>query len=337
MADMNQIVRVAVDAFHGKVTKYSHDDSMELLRTALVEANGGSTRIDYKAVRDGKCGEVFALVEEILQRTVYEGLRDNDFFLQLVDERNIAAGDQNVFEIVDSNLFTVADAADGTQGIRRQRLDGSTTVTINTSFKVVRIYEELNRVLSGLVDFNHFINKVAESMKAKLLNDIYTLWTGVTAEDIGGAAYFPAAGAYDERTLLETIEHVEAAANGKSAVILGTKTALRNLVPAVQSNGSRDDLYNMGYYGKFYGTNVVVLPQRHKVNSTEFQYDNDTLTILAGDNKPIKLVREGESIIIPGNPLDNRDMTQEYMYGEKYGLGLVMASNTGIGRYKFVA
>lgn len=337
MADMNQIVRVAVDAFHGKVTKYSHDDSMELLRTALVEANGGSTRIDYKAVRDGKCGEVFALVEEILQRTVYEGLRDNDFFMQLVDERNIAAGDQNVFEIVDSNLFTVADAADGTQGVRRQRLDGSTTVTINTSFKVVRIYEELNRVLSGLVDFNHFINKVAESMKAKLLNDIYTLWTGVTAADIGGAAYFPAAGAYDEKTLLETIEHVEAAANGKSAVILGTKTALRNLVPAVQSNGSRDDLYNMGYYGKFYGTNVVVLPQRHKVNSTEFQYDNDTLTILAGDNKPIKLVREGESIIIPGNPLDNRDMTQEYMYGEKYGLGLVMASNTGIGRYKFVA
>ena len=337
MADMNQIVRVAVDAFHGKVTKYSHDDSMELLRTALVEANGGSTRIDYKAVRDGKCGEVFALVEEILQRTVYEGLRDNDFFMQLVDERNIAAGDQNVFEIVDSNLFTVADAADGTQGIRRQRLDGSTTVTINTSFKVVRIYEELNRVLSGLVDFNHFINKVAESMKARLLNDIYTLWTGVTAEDIGGAAYFPAAGAYDEKTLLETIEHVEAAANGKSAVILGTKTALRNLVPAVQSNGSRDDLYNMGYYGKFYGTNVVVLPQRHKVNSTEFQYDNDTLTILAGDNKPIKLVREGESIIIPGNPLDNRDMTQEYMYGEKYGLGLVMASNTGIGRYKFAA
>lgn len=336
MADMNQIVRVAVDAFHGKVTKYSHDDSMELLRTALVEANGGSTRIDYKAVRDGKCGEVFALVEEILQRTVYEGLRDNDFFMQLVDERNIAMGDQNIFEVEDSNLFTVADAAEGTQGIRRQRLDGSTTMTINTSFKVVRIYEELNRVLSGKVDFNHFINKVSESMKAKLLNDIYTLWTGVTADDIGGAAYFPAAGAYDEKTLLETIEHVEAAANGKSAIILGTKTALRNLAPAIQGNASRDDLYNMGYYGKFYGTNVVVLPQRHKVNSTEFQYDNDTLTILAGDDKPIKLVREGESIIIPGDPMNNRDLTQEYMYGEKYGLGLVLAANTGIGRYKFV-
>ena len=337
MADMNQIVRVAVDAFHGKVTKYSQEDSMELLRTALVEANGGSTRIDYKAVRDGKCGEVFALVEEILQRTVHEGLRDNDFFMQLVEERNIAMGDQNIFEIEDSNLFTVADAAEGTQGIRRQRLGGFTTMSIGTSFKVVRIYEELNRVLSGHVDFNHFIGKVAESMKAKLLEEIYQLWTGVTAEDIGGAAYFPAAGVYDEKTLLETIEHVEAVSGGKTAIILGTKTALRNLAPAIQGNASRDDLYNMGYYGKFYGTNVVVLPQRHQVNSTEFLFDNDTLTILAGDDKPIKLVREGESIIIPGNPMDNRDLTQEYMYGEKYGLGLVLAANTGIGRYKFVA
>lgn len=335
MADMNQIVRVAVDAFHGQVTKYSHNESMDLLRTALVEANGGSTRIDYKAIRDGKCGEVFALVEEILQRTVYEGLRDNDFFMNLVEERNIAMGDQNLFEIEESNLFTVADAAEGTQGIRRQRLEGFTQMSINTSFKVVRIYEELNRVLSGQVDFNHFINKVSESMKAKLLNDIYTLWVGVTAEDIGGAAYFPAAGAYDEKTLLETIEHVEAAADGKQAVILGTKTALRNLAPSIQGNASRDDLYNMGYYGKFYGTPVVVLPQRHKVNSTEFQYDNDTLTILAGDEKPIKLVREGQSVIVPGNPMENRDFTQEYMYGEKYGLGLVLASNTGIGRYKF--
>ena len=336
MADMNQIVQVAVDAFHNNVTKYSQNDSMELLRTALVEANGGSTRINYKDVRDGKCGEVFALVEEILQRTTYEGMRDNDFFMNMVEERNLALGDQNLFEVEDSTLFAVADAADGTQGIRRQRLDGYTT-TFTTSFKVVRIYEELNRVLSGQVDFNHFINKIAESMKQKLLNDIYTMWASVTAEDIGGAAYFPAAGAYDETTLLETIEHVEAAANGKSAIILGTKTALRNLAPSIQGNASRDDLYHMGYYGKFYGTNVVVVPQRHKINSTEFVYDNDTLTILAGDDKPIKLVREGESVIIPGDALRNRDLTQEYMYGEKYGLGLVLASNTGIGRYKIAA
>lgn len=335
MADMNQIVQVAVDAYHNNVTKYSLQDSTQLLREALVQANNGSARVDYKAVRDGKCSEVFSIVEEILQRTVYEGLRENDFFMNMVEERNIALGDQNLFVIEDSNLFTVADAAEGTQGIRRQRLDGYTTVTIPTSFKVVRIYEELNRVLSGQVDFNHFINKVSESMKAKLLNDVYALWASATATDIGGTAFYPAAGSYDEDTLLDTIAHVEAAADGKSAVIIGTKTALRYLAPSIQGDGFKNDLYNMGYAGKFYGTNVVCIPQRHKINSTDFLFENDVVTILAGDDKPVKLVREGESTIIPGNPMSNRDLTQEYLYAEKYGLGLVMASNTGIGRYKF--
>lgn len=82
---------------------------------------------------------------------------------------------------------------------------------------------------------------------------------------------------------------------------------------------------------------MTVIPQRHKVNSTEFVHDNSTLLIVAGDDKPIKLVREGESIIIPGDPLHNRDLTQEYLYGEKYGLGFVMAANGGIGRYKIIA
>lgn len=246
MADMNQIIKVAVDAYHGTVNKYSQGDSMELLRKALVEANGNSTKINYRDVRDGKCSTVFALVEEILQRTVYEGLQDNDFFMQLVDERNVAMGDQPVFEIEDSTLFTVADAAEGTQGIRRQRLDGRSSMTLHTSFKVVRFYEELNRVLSGQVDFNHMINKIAESMKAKLLEDIYSLWMSATSEDLGGAVYFPAAGAYDENTLLELIEHVEAAAGGKPAVIMGTKAALRNLAPSIQCDTSKSDLYNMG-------------------------------------------------------------------------------------------
>ena len=75
MADINDIVKVAVDAYRGNVTKYSTGDSMELLRKALVEANNGSTKLNYKAIRDGKCQGLFALVEEILSRTVVEGLQ----------------------------------------------------------------------------------------------------------------------------------------------------------------------------------------------------------------------------------------------------------------------
>ena len=75
MAEIKDIVKVAVDAYHGNVEQYSIGQSMELMQKALVEANGGSTTLNYKNIRDGKCNGLFALVEEILSRTVVEGLQ----------------------------------------------------------------------------------------------------------------------------------------------------------------------------------------------------------------------------------------------------------------------
>lgn len=338
MTEMNDIIQVAIDAYAGNTVKYSVGDSMELLRKALIEANGGSTKLNYKNIRDGKCVGLFALVEEILARTVVDGLQGDEYFNSLVDFRNVALGDQNLFVTEDSDLFVISEAADGTQGIRRQRLGGYSEIAIPTSFKTVKIYEELNRVLSGQVDFNFFIKKVGESFRKHLLDDIYSLWTRATAADFGGDTFFPTAGAYDEDALLELIAHVEAAAGGKPATIIGTKVAVRNLAPSIEGNDSKSDLYNMGYYGKFYGTNVVVTPQRHKVGSNDFVFDNNLLTVIAGDEKPIKCVYEGQSTIIMGDPLRNADLTQEYMYGEKYGMGIVLAGgNAGIGRFEIAA
>lgn len=335
MAEMKDIVKLAIDAYKGNVEKYSASQAQDTLRQALIEVNNGKTSLDYKDIRDGKCNGLFSLIEEILSNTIVEGLQGDEYFNALVDFRNVAEGDQNLFVVEDNNLFVVADAADGTQGIRRQRLGGATETSIPTSLKVVRIYEELNRVLSGRVDFNTFINKVADSFRQKMLNDIYALWSGATAAQLGGITYFPAAGAYDEDDLLELIAHVEAAAGGKPATIIGTKKGLRNLKESIQSDGAKDELHNYGYYGKFYGTPCVVTPQRHKIGTTDLVLDDDVLTIVAGDDKPIKVVYEGDPIVLMGDPMSNADFTQEYLYGEKYGMGIVLAgNNAGIGRYE---
>lgn len=337
MPEMNDIVKLAVDAYHGNVGKYSTAQSMDTLRQALVDLNGGSTVLDYKAIRDGKCNGLFTLIETILSRTVVEGLTENDFFNSLVDFRNVPEGDQNLFLVEDNNLFVVSEIADGIQGIRRQRLGGVSETSIPTKLMAVKIYEEMNRVLSGRVDFNTFINKVAESFQQQLLNDINAAWMGATADQLGGVTYFPTAGAYDEEELLELIAHVEAAANGQPATIVGTKKALRNLKPAMDSDGYKNDMYNMGFVGRFYGTPVVATPQRHKIGSTDFVMPDDSLTIIAGSEKPIKCVREGNPIVLMGDPMSKNDFTHEYLYAEKYGIGIVLAGdNAGIGRYEMI-
>lgn len=338
MAEMNDIVRLGVDAYHGTVEKYSLKEANETLREALIQANNGSTKMDYRAIRDGKCSGLFAIVEQILANTVIEGLTGNEFFMNYVDFRNLAEGDENLFITEDDLMFEVSETADGTQAIRRQRLDGSSEQKLATSMKMLRIYDELNRVLAGRVDFNHMISKVSESFQRKVLNDIYALWINATTPGaaggapMGSAVYFPAAGNWNEDTMLTLIEHVEAA-SGESATIIGTKKALRYAKEGIQSDGAKEELHAMGYYGNFYGTPCMALPQRHKVGSTAFLLNDKVLNVVAGGEKPIKFVYEGNPLIIPGNPLNNKDLTQEYVFGQKYGCGLIVSGKTGLGCY----
>ena len=213
---------------------------------ALIEANGGKTQLNYKALRHGQGMEVFAIIEELIPVLISEGLVGDEYFMNLVDYRNMAEGDQNNFLVEDNNLFVVARAADGTQAIRRQRLGGVSETKIDTEMHIVRIYEELNRILAGRVDFNTFVNKVSESFRKQMLDEIYALWSNATATQMGGTTYFPAAGTYNENALLTLIEHVEAAAGGKQATIIGTKAGLRYLQESIQSDGAKDELHNMG-------------------------------------------------------------------------------------------
>ena len=169
MDNIQNIVQMGVDAYEHKLQKYSADQAMDTLRAALIEANSGSTKLNYKNIRDGKCVGLFSIVEQILQRTINDGFTGNEFFMSQVDFRNVAAGDMNEFIVEDSDMFVVSDVANGTQGVRRQRLGGYTTITVPTSMKVIKIYEELNRVLSGQVDFNYFIKKVSDAFRQGML------------------------------------------------------------------------------------------------------------------------------------------------------------------------
>lgn len=298
----------AIDAYHGRVEKYSVAQSQDVLRQALIEKNNGKTYLDYKDIRDGKCQGLFTLIETILSKTVVEGLQGDEYFNALAEMRNVAEGDSPVFVVEDNSVFVVSEAADGTQGIRRQRLGGSTETTIPTSLKTVRIYEEMNRVLSGRVDFNQFITKVAESFKQKLLNDMYTLWSGATADQMGGTVYFPVAGNYDEDTLLDLIAHVEASAGGQKATIVGTKKALRPLKESILSDGAKEEWHKLGYVGTFFGTPVVAAPQRHKkffdhnwfVFDEEYDWVIDFLGVRAFYNNIINL--EGIDALLKKTP-----------------------------------
>lgn len=324
----DQVVQLAIETMAGTVpAKYSANSS-ESLRRAFIEANGGSEKLNMKTFHRGS--ELFAIIEELLPHVVVEGLQGDEFFMNLVEYRNLAEGDMNEFYTEDQSEFIVADVAHGTQGIRRQRLNAGSKISLTTQLKAVKVYEELRRIMANRVDFNVFVDRVGQAFTKKLREDIYKCFMGITNTTAGLSDTYVITGSYDEDKLLDLIAHVEAA-TGKTATIYGTKKALRKVTTAVVSHEAETDMYHLGFYGKFNGTNMVSLKQIHAVGSTDFLLDDNTIYVLASDEKPIKVVHEGEGLMIDTASIDNADLTQEYLYGEQYGIGVIFSSV--IGKY----
>lgn len=321
MSTTQDLISVAVDCYKGRPCgNYSLDQAMDSVYNGLVAANNGKTYLDIRDIRDGKCAGLFSIVEQLITKTAIEGLQGDEFFMKLVDYVNMALGDKPEFYTPDDSLFDVATIARGTQGIRRQRLNGGTKIDVETKTYAVKIFEHLDRVLAKRVDFVDMINKVGKSFTEKEYEDIYNVWANLIT--VNGSTYFPAAGSWDEESFLEVCEHVEA--NGIKPVILGTPSALRKVKTADVSDSAKEDTYNIGYYGKVRGYEMVSVKNRHRTNTDTFIFPDNKLYIIGTSAKPIKYVNEGESLIIVTNPEQNKDLTQEYFITNKAGCAVVL-------------
>lgn len=324
--DRQNLIKMAVDAYKGiPAGNYTVAQTQEALRNALIELNGGSTKLNFKALRSHP--EMYTIIEEIITSTVLEGLPEGSPLYDYIDYRNLALGDSQQFDIVSNEDFVVSEIAEGTQGLRRQRLIGSAPITVATTLKGVKIYEELNRVLAGRIDFNEMINRVSRSFVKKINEDSYKAVQGaLTAIQ----APYKATGSFDAGKLATLIDHVEAA-TGESAIILTSKQGARKITGIVGANAvsANEDLYNMGYYGHFGPNPIIVMKNGHVAGSTNFVLDDD-LYVLASNDKFIKFVTEGETTIINGDMYGNADLSQEYLMTQRYGLAAVFAGKAGI-------
>lgn len=337
MDEKDRLVKIAIDNYRGKSIsdKFSKEDTGNVLRNALLELNGGKEKISRRTLHRGVANGLFAIIEEVLDVTIREGLEGNEFFNQFVQYRNLALGDKNEFIKEDNTLFVIDDIARGTGGLQRQRIGERKRVSIPVTPMGVRIYDELDRVLAGRIDFNEFINRVGESFAKKILDDIYMAFSSLNEAKLGSTMY--RTGSFDEDVLIDLIQHVEAR-TGEQATIVSTLKGLRQLNDAPMfekfaGEALTNDIYNMGFAGRFGGTPTMRIPQRYKVGTETFIFPDNEIFVIAGDDQFIKHITEGESLVDYKQGLDNiADFTQEYMFIDINGTGLLL-NNSGIGKY----
>lgn len=330
----NSIIKLALDITAGVQkfsvdgTEYNAKQATDVLRKALIDANGGSTKVDRKSLRRNKA-EIFEIIEVLVPNLVKEGLVGDEFWMNFVDEKNLAAGDENIFYAPDNSTFVVSEIADGIATPRRQRIGKATSLNVTPQIHTIRMYDEFSRFMAGRIDWNELTERVSKSFQQEIWSDVYTAFSGISASTQGLSSTYVKTGSYSQDTLLELIEHVEAA-TGKKAVLVGTKAGLRKCTGSVISDEAKSAMYNEGFYGMFYGTPEVALTQRHKVGTDEFILSDSIVYVLASDDRFIKLVNEGDAFIEDNTTgTKNADMTVEFFMTMKFGVGILCAGKLG--------
>ncbi|MCY9544697.1 hypothetical protein M5X02_29140 [Paenibacillus alvei] len=240
----------------------------------------------------------------------------------------IEHGDAKVFTIEENRLFDVAIISDGNGDLRRDRLDVG-ELTVKTYIMGVAVYEELSRLLAGRQDFAKLVENVARSYENKIQDLIYNAVYD-SYNQLGST--YAISGTFSESKLDELIAHVEAA-TGMEAMIIGTKSALAKITFGSESEKNKERRNDFGFYGNFHGTEMMMIKQAHKVGSNEFAIDNGFIMVVPkSPDKFVKLVIEGDSMIIEGDGTNRKDMQREYTFIKKAGIAVLSAAKYGIYR-----
>lgn len=316
------LIKVMVDTARGSVDKFSVKDGNKVVKEALIEICG-STNPDYRVFRKHK-NEIFEIVEVALDQVVTSGWQDNTFFNQFVDFRDLNLGDKNEFVVEQDSILSVSKIARGNLDIKTQRIDAGAVFSVPISTYGLAVGESLLRIMAGRLDWSKLVSKVQEGYDNQLKDSIYTSMNA-------SIAYLPSAfkvsGSYVASSLQAIVDHTKAANGNADVIIAGTSTALGSLYGAADISWSDDmkqEMYTGGKLGYWRGIPLMPIPQIHALNTFTFKLDDTILYVLPVGIKPIKIINEGQSIIVDeSNGEGTLDMSVAYKMVKEFGVSTI--------------
>lgn len=326
--DTKNLVKAMLDYSDNKLQKYSREEARKSIYDELIAANGGSTKLTLKSFRDNK--EMYAIIEELVSQVASEGLAESGFPADLIEQRNIAEGDSMEFQVDKGHLYAVSEISHGNTSLRRQRIDDLTTITVNPIVHGVKVYEELARVMAGRVDIAVLTERVRKSVRAAMLDDAYAAWNKLTSANVGATLY-PTAGTYSETALRDVIEHTSADNDGAPCYLLTTLTGAASISASESSSEGKNSIYRNGYIQYWKGVPVVIVPQRHKVGTNTFAFDNKKIYVLPQTmDRPIKQVIGGDTYLKVGDGSENADLSVEITCLTQWNTAVIIGQKFGV-------
>lgn len=321
--------------------KEANEKIMNVLFSILHLEKNHTKRDLRRAMRDhGR--EFYDVIEEVIDFKVTKGFEESEFFNEFVDYRNLARGDRQEFWADKDTLLAVTKVSGNHHDVSLQRLPEGAPITVPTSVYMCGVGADIDRLLTGIEDFQKLIDAVAESYVQKIQNDIYA--EAMKATSVPTA--LKGSGDLVKATFDQIIEDVSAANGNASVKIIGTRTALAKITALADVDWAtpemKQDVSRFGRLGTYEGATLVEIPQRfapdvdfgvQQANLARL-INNKTILIVAGDDKWVKFVDVGETEIYEvtekGKGSGRIDDIREYTAQREMGIATQLGAYHGM-------
>lgn len=314
------------------ISKAEADEKICMMFNKLYGFDEKPSKLDAEKALRRNPFIAFEVIEVVVPNLLQSGWDANPFFNEFVEIKNLARGDENVFYTEQNIILNVAKLNGDHWDMPRQRLGAKERYSLKTEAYGAAVYAEFARLMAGYEKWSDLVGAIAKAFTERINNEIY-------ASFVGAVTQLPTqfqinidttAADTSRKALLTLIEDVERS-TGYDTMLVGTRSGLAKLraLDEVQwiSNGMKDELYQTGRQGLWYGVPLLELKQINKLNTTERMLDDTKLMVLprSSDNKFIKMVNEGTALVREiTNNTDNQDMTSDYRYIQRFGIAVVI-------------
>lgn len=328
--------QILVDTANGNLHCYSKEEANDVIRkefaTVLgIDENEKNFATIRRAIRKNKA-DFYTIIEVAIEKLMVTGWGDNPFFRQMVEERNIAEGDENQFYVKDDSILTCSKVAGDHHDLIRQKLGMGKSYQVEMSTYAIKVYDEFIRFQAGRVDWTELVNAIYEAADKKVNDILYDSFLGL--KDMVDSN-LKVTGSVDAEKILELADKVQAI-TGREVMLVGTRAGLSKVSNLVNSgwisNEMKTERNTTGYVGRFEGLETMVIPQAYNKDTMKPYYDNKTILVLPKtDDKPIKLVWQGDSVFNESiDSTTNMDATIEAEYQFKMGVSTIIGADFGL-------
>lgn len=330
------------DAETDKVISYAEANAkiLEFSRKVLGIKDINDRKAVRRAIRDN-ARQFYDIIEDTVEQVITVGFKEDEWFNDLVDYRNISYGDRQDFYIEKESILSVAKAGVSHHDHIIQRIAGGTTVTIPTFLRAVKVGADINRYVVGQVDWVKLINAIAKAYVLDVQTDVAIEVDNVASKLPVTSTEFINTGALSASTkdAFDTIiSNVSAANDGAEVILMGTWLALKKINALVNgdlfANGQKDNNMNTGIIGVYDGVKMAVIPNRFKDRTyTAKTFNDKTILMLPAvgeEGKFVKMVDVGDTMIIEKTEReDYLSDIQTHEVQREYGIGTVVGRQIG--------